>query len=503
MTNLVSRLPEVAFTKSGVMFCPRDDLWDWFDGTYRVHMNFLKFELSDSIPIESLKATLMVFMRTNSPYSVVNLFNVFSHFLSKRSKRTRLVSISALEVSNYLANLKDHEKWRVGTLNVLLQKWHRLGLIGVDADCTQYLREIRKAGNKKGDAVRTRDPIKGPFSEREYTALYKTVDAAYGRGKIKCWVAVLTRLLFACGGRISQYASLKLCDLSVVNRTWKINLPLVKTRESRQRVIFKEFDLSPQTGRLIQEYSNLLREHGFNDDSAMFPEEVVMGLSSSHAKRNANDPFFGHCQSLHLSQIFSTTLEEISPPSERLSFKSLPINPQRFRYTFGTRLVEEGATKMVLADRLGHTDLQNVDVYFEASPKIVENIDKAMAASLAPLSRLFMGKLIGDESQSSANGSPGSRIIDFRSATSPIGSCAASGKSCTFSKPVACYVCHKFEPWLDAPHEEVLARLEAEKARFSNDQRMASINNDTIAAIREVIAECAAVKNLSKKDGEI
>jgi hypothetical protein len=58
---------------------------------------------------------------------------------------------------------------------------------------------------------------------------------------------------------------------------------------------------------------------------------------------------------------------------------------------------------------------------------------------------------------------------------------------------VACYTCFKFEPWLDAPHEKVLQRLNDERKRFASDERLAEINDDAIKAVEEVIAECAQV----------
>lgn len=491
--GLVLQLPEIAFTRSGIAFRPNNDIWDWTDGPFTVYLDFRKLDLPVSIPEDSLKRTLLVFAKRNSASHLGNLFNAFVHFLAQRSTAAPLMTVTAAEVSNYSARLRDHEKWRIGTLNVVLQKWVSLGLEGVEPECTQYLSELRKPGNKKGAAVRTRDPIKGPFSEDEYTLLYKAVDAAYGKGDIPIWVAVLVRLLFACGGRISQYASLKVNDLKVNNGAYVIKLPQAKTREVNSRTSFKQFDLSPQTGRLIAEYIEDLKIDGFGNDAALFPEDVVMPYGPRKQHRSESDLFRGHCTRANLSGNFSSIMQSISPPSERLNFAAIPISAQRFRYTFGTRLAEEGASRAVIADRLGHTDLQNVEVYYEASPKIVDNIDKAIGVALAPLSLAFMGQIVKDEQHSTMKGAPGSRIIDFRAAPEPIGSCAGSGCRCAFNKPVACYTCFKFEPWLDAPHDKVLRRLEEERERFSNDERMAAVNDDAMCAVREVIAACATV----------
>jgi integrase len=484
------RLPNSAFTRSGVAFRPNEDLWAWVDGPFQVHLDFTKVNFPASFPGDSLKHILVVFAKRSSACHLINMFQAFTHFLSLRNASTPLGIITAEDVSNYAARLKNHEKWRLSSLNVLLQKWGALGHSGVDPACTQYLRERRKPGNVKGIAVRTRDPIAGPFSEAEYTALYKAVDAAYGEGRVLLWVSVLTRLLFACGGRISQYASLKVKDFVARNGEFLLQLPQVKNREVHSRISLKEFSLSPQTGRLLQQHIEGLTSLNHFSESALFPEEVIMVNGPNVPRRHEADLFFGHCTSSSLSKAINAALKEIAPPTERLGFEPMPVAPRRFRYTFGTRLAEEGASKAVIADRLGHVDLQNVEVYFEASPKIVENIDRAMDAYLAPLAHAFRGHLVEDEEHSTHKGAPGSRILDFRVAKEPVGSCGAKGQGCSFNKPTACYTCFKFEPWLDAPHEKVLLRLRAERERCASDERLAAINDDAIRAVQEVIAEC-------------
>ncbi len=491
---LAAQLPDTAFTRSGIAFHPYKDVWDWVDGPFRLHADFRKV-VGTSLSIrDALKHTLMAFAKGSSASHVINLFNVFKHFVSLRQVSAPLAFVTTQEISNYGARLENHERWRIGTLNVLLQRWVSLKLEGVDSQCARYLREQRKPGNEKGHAVRTRDPVNGPFSESEYSALYKAVDAAYGIGEIPLWVALLTRTLFACGGRISQYASLKVRDLLIDGGAFALQLPQAKTRDVHARVSFKKFELSAQTGRLILQYIEHLKAEGHDDGAALFPETEVMEIKYEKTLRPNDDVFFGHCTSTTLSKLFCKALNSIAPPSDRLNFESIPISTRRFRYTYGTRLAEEGASKIVIADRLGHTDLQNVNVYFEASPKIVENIDKAMDAQLAPLANAFRGRLVEDEGHSTHKGAPGSRIIDFRVSQNPVGSCGGMGQGCSFNKPVACYTCFKFEPWLDAPHEKVLHRLMQERTGFGGDDRMAAVNDETIRAVQQVMAECAQVR---------
>ena len=222
------------------------------------------------------------------------------------------------------------------------------------------------------------------------------------------------------------------------------------------------------------------------------PSHLVMP-SGPREERPEGDMFSGHCIGRVLSTRFTLLVEEFAPPTARLDFAATPISPRRFRYTFGTRLAEEGASKVVIANRLGHVDLQQVGVYVEASPKVIDNIDRAMGALLAPLARAFRGRLVENEEQTTQKGAPGSRIIDFRSSASPVGSCAEKGGGCAFNKPVACYTCFRFEPWLDAPHEKVLNRFLADREKWATDERLAAVNDESILAVQEVIAQCTQI----------
>jgi len=491
-TTLVVALPERAFTRGGTSFDPRGDLWQWADGPFNARIDFRRYSDGFEAFVPALKHALLSFVKGHSSSHVVNLQQAFSHFVDVTQTRPE-GAINAQHISNYRAKLGARTVGKFGTLNALLQKWIALGLPGVEAECATYLLECRKPGYKKGEAVRTRDPIKGPLNEQEYTALCSSVNAAYGRRELPLWTLLLTRLLLACGGRICQYASLKLGDFDFDSATLVLSLPQAKAREQHTRSKLLSFDISAHTGQLIADYVSGLRAEGYDNNSAFFPEKLVMPQGTRKQLRGTDHLFYGHCTPSHLSNRFQILMAAIAPPTSRLDFAPTPLMPRRFRYTFGTRLAEEGASKVVIANRMGHADLQNVDVYVAASPKIVESIDRTMGALLAPLAMAFKGQLVEDEESTTQKGSLGSRIIDFRVSKDPVGSCSGKGSSCAFNKPVACYTCFRFEPWLDAPHRKVLERLLVEREKWSTDDRMAAVNDEPIRAAQEVIALCTQV----------
>lgn len=497
---LVGTLPERVFTRSGSSFDPREDVWEWADGPFNARIDFRRYRGDFAAFVLPLKHTLLPFLKGHSSAHVMNLQGAFAHFVEQVLTGADDLIVPH-HVSNYAAKLDADQVGRLGTLNGLLQKWVELSLPGVEPDCATYLLGRKKPGHKKGEAVRTRDPLEGPLNEEEYTALHSAVNAAYGRETLPLWVLLLTRLLLACGGRISQFASLKLCDFD--SDSLVLRLPHAKTGLEHTRRSFLTFDISRQTGQLITAYKNCLRAEGYDESSAFFPQDLIMPRGPRKQLRASDDIFFGHCIPFALARRFQDHVQEIAPPTARLDFAPIPLTTRRFRYTFGTRLAEEGASKVVIANRMGHADLQSVDAYVSASPKIVENIDTAMGALLAPLARAFKGQVVRDEGHSTHKGASGSRIIDFRVSKAPVGSCGGKGEGCAFNKPVACYVCFRFEPWLDAPHEKVLARLESERESWLTDDRMAVVNDEPIRAVKEVIALCAQIwQQRAQQDSE-
>ncbi|MCB4363312.1 site-specific integrase [Hydrogenophaga taeniospiralis] len=490
-TALAVLLPDRIVSKSGAGLDPSADIWVWTDGPFKRRIDFSRYSGGFERHVLSLKHALIPFFKSSSSAHVVNLESSFRYFVELTGPCPDR-DFAAADFSNFSARLRPTEAWRVGTLNGLIQKWVALNLPGMRGECASHLAERRKPGNTKGEAVATRDPETGPLSEGEVIALYSAVNAAYGRGDLPLWTLILCRLLLACGGRISQYASLKALDFDP--DTFVLRLPQVKTREEHARVRFLEFDISPQTSQLLSDYCAGLRNAGYANDAALFPEDLIMRRGATKELRAAGDLFFGHCDPTTLSRRFREEVSEVAPPTPRLNYAPLPVAPQRFRYTFGTRLAEEGASMVVIANRLGHADLQNVDVYFSASPKVIENIDKAMGPMLISLARAFQGQLVEDEASSTQKGAPGSRIIDFRVSDETLGGCNQCGKGCAFNKPVACYTCFRFEPFLDAPHEEVREHLLKEREEFAADPRMAAINDEAIQAVEEVIAMCAEVR---------
>ena len=206
-----------------------------------------------------------------------------------------------------------------------------------------------------------------------------------------------------------------------------------------------------------------------------------------------------HRTGASISDALTKIVESLGVISVRTG-EAINITPYRFRRTTGTRAAVEGHGELIIAELLDHTDTQNVGVYVQAVPEIVERIDRAMAFHLAPLAQAFAGTIVSSEADAIRGGDPSSRVCDprFDPSMKPMGSCGSHG-FCGAMAPVACYNCRSFQPWLDGPHEAVLDYLIAEREHLlaGADIRIASINDRTILAVAEVVARCNQIKSSS------
>jgi len=454
---------------------------------------FLSLELQSS-----LKATMVWFAENRSASHLINMHGRILQFVrhmaaTNRSDGARITSAAVL---NYRSSLAETTAYYLGVVKVLLEKWHKLGYPGIDKDAIALFKEIRIKGNRKGAAVQTRDPVKGPFTNIELEAIQAAVNEAYAAGDLSEAMYLLSWVFMALGQRPAQYAALKVCDvtsITVADGTvaFLLNVPRAKQRNAGIRSAFKARVLVPQIGKPLLDYAQRvsLKYVGVLADpntAPLFPQTLPT---------NKEGTFAYHQSGSSLGRSLAISLEALSVLSERTG-EAMNINPIRFRRTFGTRAAQQGHGELVIAELLDHSDTQNVGVYVAAIPEIAARINKAIAMQLAPLAQAFQGVLIESEAQAIRSTDPSSRVVDLRiDKHAPLGSCGQFS-FCGFNAPVACYTCKNFQPWLDGPHGVILDKLLERRDRLLNatGPTIASINDRTILAVTEVIQLCSAFR---------
>lgn len=492
-------LPPLARTRSGIEFDPRPDLWKFRDATNTVHLRFDALSASAEL-VQNSKQALLWYAANKASGTVKSYFGHLVHFCKTLSTQSGapITGIGVDEILNYKAALPTSALWKLGALSALFRKWHSLGIPGVTEGASRLLDGLRLPGMVKGVSVLTLDPISGPLNDLEFEAVLAASKEAFGSGRWNLHDYVMVMLFISLGQRPTQYAALKVRDVSRSTGkdgtvVYSLRMPRAKQKGGLAREQFKDRLLHPSLGALAWQYAKET-EAGFEgelEDSADAP------LFPAKKRRYREPPGFEfHRTGASISDVLTKIIESLSVMSVRTGCH-MNISPYRFRRTTGTRAAVEGHGELVIAELLDHTDTQNVGIYVQAVPEMVERIDRAMAFHLAPLAQAFAGTIISSEAEAIRCGDSSSRICDprFDPSMKPMGNCGSHG-FCGAIAPIACYTCRNFQPWLDGPHEAVLDHLIAERERLlaRSDVRIASINDRTILAVAEVVARCSQIK---------
>lgn len=487
--------PDIFLARNGSEVNLHDDNWLMSELTedLNIHFGICRPFVSDEME-DSFRHVLSWYVQNASLSYTRNIFFCCVKFFAFISAVAvgKVTEVTSADILNYKVFLGQNREWYLGYISGFLKKWNRLGYRGVSDEAISLLSELKFKGNPKGVAVATMDPQKGPFTQLEVDAIRNALHLAYRDGRIELDDYILVLIFLTFGVRPVQCAALKIGDFNVDKSSGRyefyLKIPRAKMRLSAARSEFKERCLTADFGQLISMYIDGVTEKwaGTLKDVAQLPFFIFKRGDGSRRRGTIL-----HSTSSELRSRLSKTLKTLAVKSERTG-KAIKSNSYRFRSTIGTRAAEEGHGELTIAELLDHLDTQSVGVYVKATPTIIERIDRAIAFRLAPLAHAFAGKVISNSSEASRDG-PCSSIFSPKITGSfeAISSCGKNSP-CQLLKPIACYTCSNFEPWLDGPHEQVLNYLLSERERLlkSSDQRIASINDREILAVAEVISIC-------------
>lgn len=497
---LVLQLPKSVKPLNGLSFNPSNETWSFNDGVTNYSLNIKKISELTPALVENIRLVLIWYVENTSGGQVESHYWQLVKLLTfiRESHRYPVTTITSADLINYKDSLGLDKEWHLGSLASFLKKWHKFQLPGVAEDALRFLNEVKIKGIEKGKAVRTMDPNIGPFSDVEVEAIRGALNDSYVNRNISKRDFLLTWLFLLLGQRARQYALLKVKDIYRTEKAdgsydYILRIPRIKQQAQNLRDEFKERVLTPSYGEVLFAYAREL-EKSFTglinsaEEAPLFPAKSI--------RKNQPIAFHYHESPAALALRVKAVIGSIKVYSERTG-ELLKISSRRFRYTIGTRASKEGHGELIIAELLDHSDTQNVQVYTEFTPEVVERINKAVAIKMAPLAKAFAGEIISQESEAVRGGDSSSRILDPRidQQMRPMGNCARTG-ACGFIAPIACYTCGSFQAWLDGPHEQVLDYLLAERERLlqTADERIASINDRTILAVTDVVMQCKQMR---------
>lgn len=435
-----------------------------------------------------------------SHYSAHYTHNV--HFCAGRLLRaTGADRFDGDAVRRFRGGLSPGREHELGCLRGFLARWFEQGLPGVDAEADAYLASVRLRGNTKGAAVRSMDARRGPLDDQELQAFNEAAAQAFERGAIGRRALAFALLLSHTGRRPGQLTMLRLGDLApgprdAADAVGEVSVPRSKVAGMPPRAEFTPFPVTTELGRALMAQARAVADEarrllgplpdGLADGLPLFPDHAALrALSSPEGLRAALDGDLLHARRTAMAD----ALRAIDAPSERTGGRLL-ANPRRFRYTIGTRAARRGYGEAVVAELLDHRDTQNARVYTRDHPNFRWRVDEAVGRGLAELADSYAPTPVDAEAAAVNGGDPSMRVGTREHKTGTCGSDGLCGAGAE-----ACYTCAHFQPWLDAPHERMLAHFLERRAAavLAGASEPVVIASDRgILAARQVIRACGA-----------
>lgn len=423
--------------------------------------------------------------------------------------RERLISLMENSISEARAN---HRLWAL----YRPIRWYvwcadNFPEIGFDPQYANELDGMTIPGNPKGEAVKSEDPDKGPLDRTiEVPLLINALERDDSKQYEHLQQKAAMALCIAFGRNPANLVWLNESDLvnlsdgidpGKVPPCYVLSIPRIKKRQLNPRQDFIEEKMDKAAARHLL---NLI--HANRDINTTIKTtdrgEIIISHKPLFLRRPGQMQMVLAAQAERAFRIPASDINRflrafvkrhnITSP---LTGTRMEVTPRRLRYTLATGLVEEGVSRRELAKILDHSDTQHVEVYFALKGKMVRMLDAAVAKQFGTFLSYFTGKIVINEAEA-VNGDRDDKHLSFYSETNPtdqteIGVCGESAL-CRLDPPYSCYLCPKFQPYVDSNHEHVLELLLARRdERFEKgDHRMAVQQDRVIFAVGQVIETC-------------
>ena len=484
---------QTRMSNNGHEFCPAANVWK-LSKDKTLHLTEILRLLDE--PLRDSFRSLMSHYACNHSGSTCR--SVLYH-LTTYLQRTGDHTFETLSLRNYKSRMKKQDEHSLEPLRGLLKLWHELGYHGVSDEVAELVDSWTLKGPVRGAAVKSMDPIEGPLTNVELQIFNEAVPQAYEHNQISLSTLAYALLLSHTGRRPIQLTLIRIGDIysgaiPTGGGAYVIRIPRAKQRGVVTGSERKSFAITANLHQVLQAQANDVIQRLSSHINGL-PKTLIAQLplfpSWYHVKkihdigtltgRLQNDSLYATTDSMNLAL---NKLQIVSPRTgERMK-----INARRFRYTQGTRAARAGFGVYVIAELLDHSTTQSAAVYTRDHPNFRFKVDAAVGRALAPIAQAFAGTLVDNES-AAINGSDVTKRV--RNAETILGACG-NHAFCGLN-PVVCYTCVNFQPFLNAPHKNVLDGLIADRQRvlaITQDEDVANSNDSSILAVRRVMALC-------------
>lgn len=491
-------------SKDGYPINPSDDQWRL---NKDVQIALVLPGTVDASTEAGFRATLLRYAEEASARHTENMATRFKRYL----RDTGAPQVTVVDLINWRAVLGLDEQWQLGGLKGFLLAWHDYGFEGVSKEVADLLQGWRIQGNEKGAAVASGCPETGPLTDLEMAALLDWANMAVARKDIAFVDYTYLLALMMTARRPVQIAALRGRDLvreaGQGGLTYSLSIPRAKQRGQRFRGAFRTLSIIEDLYLVLQQqHRQSVAAASEAIGQVMGPElagEVPIFLNRKRLKSVehidelkslllGSTPDRLHATTGTLAYALRRCARRSIARSERTG-EFIRLAATRFRHTRGTKLRREGFGAFIIAELLDHSDIQNVRVYTENTAQEAVVIDELIGARLAPFAQACLGRLVRSEREAIRGDDPHSRVPNGHQHA--VGTCGNYGFCASGYR--ACYTCYHFQPWVDGPHEEVLADIYAEKERARAagcSDVVVNANDQLILAVEHCVSMCKTAR---------
>lgn len=427
----------------------------------------------------------------------------FREFLSKSSecKYPDILEHALIAQVEWVINryVQDGELWKIYRF-VQFYIWaaEHYPELGFSVAFASELEEMSIPGNPKGEAVRDELSHNGALHvELETPLIVRALENDSGTEFEHFQQRAAVALALNYGRNSANYTALNEEDLYDAldlpgSPLWTLKIPRIKKRNISHRSDFISESVELSTLRHIQALiqhnqalSSQVEVNGelINSDRPLFRRTEANGVYLRVGMYCSVYRMYSN-QFAKLLAAFADRVNLLSP----LTGEVMHLTPRRFRYTVGTVYAAMGMSRKELAERLDHSDLQNVEVYFSILSTMRTTLDKAAAVHFAAKVDAFLGAAPVEERLIATD----RRVIfDFEGtgAVETVGGCGKEAQ-CHLYAPFSCYLCPKFVPFRSTIHELVLDHLLRKQQAIRSPGGLGVGLVDVILAVAKVVSLC-------------
>ena len=388
--------------------------------------------------------------------------------------------VASVTLKLYLTAAKSSSPNDLKTLRSFLKYWIRLRHPGIREDLKVYLQTSRSPKPASPIEIQARKDHERPFSYEQVRAIHRCVDDLYIAGTFSPQDNLLWRLMISEALRPAQIQLLRVKDVSVASGDWRstmLDVPMVKLHGKPARSHMISVLVSESVAVALRDHLSWLQGllgHAPSPDQPLF--------SVNQAERRE----FVQTRPLGINSLIARKRRHIV--KHVIDLRDIDLFARRFKHTKLTHLAILGAPLEVLMHAAFHSSSGSLTRYINLTDEMADEYERRMEPHFTLVLDAFRGEVVGAKDKQAI--SEENRILSS-DLEDELGGCAT--KPCGALAPDGCYVCPRFRPFEDGPHDQVLRAMEAKRRdRVEMNLPPETIRRDDelISAVKRVIAIC-------------